>query len=76
MGRISQRSLGRQDVIALDDALRRLEAEDPRKGQVVNLRYFGGLSVEETAAALDVSITTVERDWRFIKAWLANELGD
>ena len=54
----------REDILALDEALRRLEADDPRKGRIVNLRYFAGLTAEETAAALDVSVGTVEREWR------------
>ena len=60
-----------QDFAALDDALKTLEAIDPRKGQVVEMRFFGGLSVEETAETLDVSVGTVMRDWRLAKAWLA-----
>ena len=62
------------DFVALDDALNGLEACHPRKGQVVELRYFGGLSVEETAEALHVSTDTVKRDWRFAKLWLLREL--
>ena len=62
------------DVIAVDEAVRRLEARDPRKGEIVNLRYFAGLTVEETARALEVSVGTVEREWRYIKAWLQVEL--
>ena len=54
--------------------MRRLEEQDPRKGSIVNLRYFAGLTAEETARALDVSLGTVEREWRFIKAWLQTEL--
>ena len=64
------------DILALDDALRRLEAQDARKGRIVNLRYFGGLTVEETAAALEVSVSTIEHEWRFIKRWLFAELSD
>ena len=64
-----------QDLLGLDDALRRLEAVHPRKGQVVELRFFGGLSVEETAEALQISTDTVKRDWRFAKLWLLRELG-
>ena len=60
--------------MALDDALQALAAVDARKGQVVELRYFGGLSVEETAHALGVSPDTVLRDWRLAKAWLLREL--
>ena len=60
----------------LDEALRRLEALDPRQGQIVEQRYFGGLSLEETAEALDVSLATVKRELRFAHAWLAAELGN
>ena len=63
------------DLVALDDALTALEMFDPRKGRVVELRYFGGLSIEETAAALDVSAATVRRDWSLARAWLYRELG-
>jgi RNA polymerase sigma factor (TIGR02999 family) len=62
------------DLVALDDALKRLAEVDPRKSQVVELRFFGGLSVEETAAALKLSEKTVRRDWQFAKAWLMHEL--
>lgn len=62
------------DVIALDDALRALEALDARKSQVVELRYFGGLTVEETAETLGVSRDTVMRDWQFSKSWLRREI--
>ena len=61
-------------VLAVDEAVRRLEKQDARKGQIVNLRYFAGLTAEETARVLGVSIGTVERDWRFIKAWLQEQL--
>lgn len=64
------------DMLALDEALRRLEAEDARKGQIVNLRYFAGLTVAETAAALDLSVGTIEREWRYIKTWLYAQLTD
>ena len=64
----------RGDLVALDDALSSLATLDARKGQVVELRFFGGLSNEETAAALGVSEGTVRRDWRLAKAWLLNEL--
>jgi RNA polymerase sigma factor (TIGR02999 family) len=63
-----------RDLVALDDALKALTAQDPRKGQVVELRFFGGLSVEETAEVLKVSPETVMRDWRFAKSWLHREL--
>jgi RNA polymerase sigma factor (TIGR02999 family) len=62
------------DLVALDEALRGLEACHPRKGHVVELRYFGGLSVEETAEVLHVSPDTVKRDWRFAKLWLLRAL--
>lgn len=62
------------DVVALDDALDSLATVAPRQAQVVELRYFGGLDLEETAAALDISATTVSRDWRAAKAWLAHEV--
>jgi RNA polymerase sigma factor (TIGR02999 family) len=63
-----------RDLVALDDALQALAAVDARKVQVVELRYFGGLSVEETAAALQVSPGTVMRDWKLAKVWLLREL--
>ena len=62
------------DLLALDEALERLTKQDPRKGKVVELRFFGGLSVEETAAVLNVSPFTVIRDWNFVKAWLSREI--
>ncbi len=64
----------RIDLIELDDALNRLAAIDPRKARVVELRYFGGLGVPETAAILEVSEPTVKRDWVFARAWLRREL--
>ena len=63
------------DFVALDDALNALEAVDPRKCKVVEMRFFAGMSVEETAAALHLSVGTIKRDWRLAKAWLARELG-
>jgi RNA polymerase sigma factor (TIGR02999 family) len=63
-----------RELIALNDALTRLEALDERKSKVVELRYFGGLSVEETAEVLKISPITVMRDWQFAKAWLAREM--
>jgi RNA polymerase sigma factor (TIGR02999 family) len=62
------------DVLALDEALEALEAADGRKARVVELRFFGGLTVEETAAVLDVSAETIARDWRFAKLWLRREI--
>jgi RNA polymerase sigma factor (TIGR02999 family) len=63
-----------QDLVALHDALTALAKVDPRKSQVVELRFFGGLSVEETAEALHVSTDTVTRDWNLAKVWLVREL--
>jgi RNA polymerase sigma factor (TIGR02999 family) len=62
------------DLLALDEALERLAALAPRKARVVELRYFGGLSVEETAQVLAVSVETVTRDWRMAKLWLHRDL--
>ena len=63
------------ELFALDEALERLAKLHARQGQVVELRFFGGLTVEETAAVLGVSPQTVKLDWRFAKAWLQRELG-
>jgi RNA polymerase sigma factor (sigma-70 family) len=62
------------DVLALDEALARLAAFDAQKARVVDLRYFGGLSIPETAAALGVSVATVGREWALARAWLRREL--
>lgn len=62
------------NVVALDDALKRLEAIDARQGEIVELRFFGGLSIEETAEVLKVSPGTVMRDWTFARAWLRSEM--
>jgi RNA polymerase sigma factor (TIGR02999 family) len=62
------------DVLAIDDALKALALADERKSKVVELRFFGGLSVEETAEVLNVSPDTVARDWRLAKAWLLREM--
>jgi RNA polymerase sigma factor (TIGR02999 family) len=62
------------ELIALDDALNTLAQVDPRKAQVIELRFFGGLSVEETAVALKISPDSVMRDWRLARAWLLVEL--
>ena len=64
------------DVLALCEALRRLEEREPRQSRVVECRYFGGLSLEETAEALGVSAATVSRDWTIARAWLHAELTD
>jgi RNA polymerase sigma-70 factor, ECF subfamily len=63
------------DLVQLDEALGRLEALDPRQCRVVELRFFAGLSLEETAHVLDVSVGTVRRDWSLARAWLYRELG-
>jgi RNA polymerase sigma factor (TIGR02999 family) len=62
------------DICALDDALKALAQMDPRRAQVVEMRFFGGLSVEETGEALSISPQTVMRDWKLARAWLAREL--
>lgn len=62
------------DVLALNDALERLEQIDPRKCRIVEMRFFAGLSLEETAEALNVSVGTVRRDWSLVRAWLSREL--
>jgi len=63
------------DLVAIDEALEALTRVDGRKGRVVEMRFFGGLSIEETAEVLKVSPETVRRDWRLAKAWLLRELG-
>ena len=65
-----------KQLIALDEALKKLALVDERKSRVVELRHYGGLSVEETAEVLNVSTVTVLRDWRYARAWLAREIGD
>ena len=61
-------------LVALDDALAELQELDPRRARIVELRYFGGLSVEETAGALGVSVETVTRDWRLARGWLLTQI--
>jgi RNA polymerase sigma factor (TIGR02999 family) len=63
------------DAIALDEALERLAAMDPQQSRIVELRFFGGLTIEETADALDISPATVKREWTSAKAWLYQQLG-
>jgi RNA polymerase sigma factor (TIGR02999 family) len=65
-----------KELIALEDALNVLAGNDPRKARVVELRFFGGLSVEETAEVLAVSPETVMRDWKFARSWLQSELSN
>jgi RNA polymerase sigma factor (TIGR02999 family) len=64
----------RTDLVALDEAIKKLEKVDPRKAKIVSLRYFAGLSIAETAAALDLSATTVKNEWLFARAWLHREI--
>jgi RNA polymerase sigma factor (TIGR02999 family) len=63
-----------EDILALDEALGRIERDDPRKHSIVLLRFFAGLTAEETAKVMDLSLRTVEREWRFIRARLHKEL--
>jgi RNA polymerase sigma factor (TIGR02999 family) len=74
--RVGQAAESELDLIALDDALTQLEALDPRQARVVELRFFAGLTVEETGAALDISPATVKRDWTFARAYLLRALAD
>lgn len=62
------------DLVAVDDSLKALALLDPRKSEVVELRFFGGLTEKETAEVLKVSVDTVQRDWRFAKSWLLREM--
>ncbi len=64
----------RMDLITLDDALNRLADADPQQSRIVELRFFGGLSIEETAEALKISTATVKREWAFARAWLHREM--
>lgn len=64
------------DLLALDEVMQSLEKVDPRQAKIVELRFFGGLSIEETAYVLSVSETTVRREWTFAKAWFQRELGN
>ena len=70
----AEQSLDVLDAVALDAALQKLEALDPAQGRIVELRFFGGLTVEETAAALGISPATVKREWAVAKGWLYREL--
>jgi RNA polymerase sigma factor (TIGR02999 family) len=62
------------DLLELDEALNKLAAKDRRKGELVKLRYFAGLTIEQAAAALGISTTTADRDWTYAKAWLFREI--
>jgi RNA polymerase sigma factor (TIGR02999 family) len=64
------------NLLALDEAIQQLQAEDARLAEIVLLRYYTGLSVEETASVVGVSVSTVTRDWRYARAWLASRLGE
>jgi RNA polymerase sigma factor (TIGR02999 family) len=64
------------DVEALDEAIQQLETDEPRLAEIVRLRYYTGLSVEETAGVIGMSISTVTREWRFARAWLAGRLSE
>ena len=64
------------DVMALDDAIRALEEESERLAQIVRLRYFAGMSIEETAKALSIAPATVKRDWTYARAWLYERMMD
>ena len=64
------------DLVAVDEALQRLSAMDERKGRIVELRYFGGLSLDETAAVVALSTATVKREWSLARAWLTREIGE
>ena len=68
-------NLSALDILAVDEALDRMAAAHPRCAQVVELHFFGGLEFPEIAGALDVSLSTVERDWRFARAWLQRRIG-
>ncbi len=64
------------DLLALDEAVQQLQAEDAHLAEIVQLRYYTGLSMEETAGVIGVSVSTVKRDWRYARAWLARRLGE
>jgi len=65
-----------EDILALDEALRKLESQDPTKGEIVTLRFFAGMTMEEIARELNTSKSSVERQWRYIRAWLYKELDE
>lgn len=73
-GRIDVSDERAAELVALDEALKKLAEEDPQKAKLVELRYFGGLSIEETAEVLGVGTATVIRHWRVVKAWLYKEI--
>ncbi len=63
-----------EDLVEIDEALRRLEELDPRSARVVELRFFGGLTEQEAAEAIGISVATLKRDWDFARAWLLSQL--
>ncbi|MBN9521637.1 RNA polymerase subunit sigma [bacterium] len=65
-----------ENLLALDEAIERLHAEEPHLAEIVRLRFYAGLSMEETAEVLGGSLSTLKRDWRFARAWLARQLGE
>ena len=73
-GHVAGKRGGGAEKIALDASLDRLAAVDPRQGRIVELRFFGGMTIEETAAVLDLSPATVKNEWRLARAWLFSEL--
>lgn len=73
-GRIDVSDERASELVALDEALERLAHEDPNKAKIVELRYFGGLSIEETAEVMGIGTATVIRHWRIVKAWLYKEI--
>jgi RNA polymerase sigma factor (TIGR02999 family) len=75
LGDIAVSSEPGRDLVALDDALEALSRVDERKSRVIELRFFGGMTVEETATVIGVSVDTIMRDWKLAKAWLLRELG-
>lgn len=68
-------ALAPDQLVALDDALSELQARDTRMAEIVNLRFFAGFTIDETAATLEISATTVKRDWDYARAWLFREIG-
>ncbi len=63
-----------EDIVALDEALSKLAASDKMKADLIKLRYFAGLTIEQAAEALDLSLSTAKRHWRYAKAWLYNQI--
>ncbi len=70
-----QAAIGGDQMIEIDEALKKLADFDAKKSRIVELRFFAGLTVEETAEILDISARTVKREWRFAKAWLYRQMG-